>query len=64
MDNQFGIKLKKARQSVGVTQDKLARMLVVSKSIISKWENGKIYPQVRWVYEIADKLGVNPKDLI
>jgi transcriptional regulator with XRE-family HTH domain len=64
MDNQFGITLKKARQSVGVSQDKLAEMLLISKSLISRWENGKVYPQVRWIYEIAEKLGVNPEDLI
>ena len=64
MENVFGTKLKETREDLGISQDKVAKMLLVSKSIISRWESGKVYPQVRWVYEIADKLGVNPKDLI
>lgn len=60
----FGDNLREIREGKEISQKKLAEMLSVSKSIISKWENGKIYPQVRWVYEIADKLNVNPKDLL
>lgn len=60
----FGDRLREIRENKDVSQKKLAEMLSVSKSIVSKWENGRVYPQVRWVYEIADKLGVNPKDLV
>ena len=60
----FGDRLREIREDKEISQKELAEKLSVSKSIISKWENGKVYPQVRWVYEIADKLKVNPKDLI
>ena len=62
MENVFGTKLKETREDLGISQDKLAKMLLVSKSIISRWESGKVYPQVRWVYEIAKILKVNPTE--
>lgn len=60
----FGDRLREIREDKEISQKELAERLSVSKSIISKWENGKVYPQVRWVYEIADELKVNPRDLI
>lgn len=47
-----------------MSQKKLAELLKIDKSTVSKWESGKLYPQVTWIYKIADVLGVNPKDLI
>ena len=60
----FGDRLREIREDKEISQKELAERLSVSKSIISKWENGKVYPQVRWIYVIADELEVNPRDLI
>ena len=62
--NYFGVNLRRIRREKGISENDLAQMLAISKSIISRWENGKVYPQVIWVYQIADKLNVNPTELI
>ena len=60
----FGIKLRQIRKEKGISERELAQMLAISKSIISRWENGKVYPQVIWIYKIADKLSINPSELV
>lgn len=60
----FGDKLREIRENNDIDQKALAEMLSVSKSTVCKWENGKVFPQVRWLYVIAEKLKVNPKDLV
>lgn len=60
----FGNRLREIRRVKDVSQKNLAEMLSINKCMISKWENGKVYPQVRWIYEIAEKLKVDPKDLV
>lgn len=62
--SNFGGNLRQLRKEKGISQKKLAEQLSISKSMLSRWENGKLYPQVIWIYEIADKLKVNPKELI
>ena len=39
-----GIKIKKRRQVLGMTQDVLAERLGVSKSTVANWERGKHFP--------------------
>lgn len=36
----FGDKLKQARENAGISQEKFAEMLDVSRQSVSKWENG------------------------
>ena len=65
MDNNiFGDNLRQLREENGLTQKALADMLAISHQAISKWELGSAYPQVIWVYRIADVLRVNPERLI
>lgn len=56
--------MKRIRHEKGVSQRKLAEMLSIDESNISKWEHNKISPQVAWVYKIAEKLDVNPSTLV
>lgn len=63
-NNTFGKNLKKIREENGLTQKDLAEMIAISYQSISKWELGLVYPQVIWVYRIADALRVNPERLI
>ena len=58
MDNVFGTKLKETREDLGISQDKLARMLLVSKSIISRWENGKTMPDLSLMKPLCEILDV------
>lgn len=63
-NNTFGENLRRFREENGLTQQALADMLAISHQSISKWEKGVTYPQVIWVYRIADVLRVNPEKLI
>ncbi|KRK90926.1 helix-turn-helix domain-containing protein [Companilactobacillus futsaii] len=66
----FGERLKKLRKSRNFSQDKLADELnkkydkKISKSMISRWENGKNDIQMEMVHIIADYFNVNPVRLI
>lgn len=63
-NNTFGENLRQLREENGLTQQALAEMISISHQSISKWELGTSYPQVIWLYRIADVLGVNPTRLI
>ncbi|MGX6977943.1 helix-turn-helix domain-containing protein [Vagococcus elongatus] len=43
---QFGERLKKARMALGVTQEKVAADIHVSRQTISSWENERSYPDI------------------
>lgn len=60
----FSENLRRIRQEKGITQQELADRILICNQSISKWETGVVSPQVKWVYAIANVLGVNPKDLI
>ena len=60
----FSENLKRIRLEKGMSQQELANRITVCFQSVSKWETGAVSPQVRWVYEIAKVLEVNPKDLI
>ncbi len=47
-----------------MSQQELAEKITVCNQSVSKWETGAVSPQVRWLYEIAKALEVNPKELI
>ena len=42
----FAEKLKIARENAGLTQKELAEKLNVSTAAVSKWENGKGFPDI------------------
>ncbi len=42
MENEIGIKIKKLRQSLGLTLEEIANFVGVGKSTVAKWESGKI----------------------
>lgn len=62
--NIFGENLKRIRMEKGMTQKQLADKIMISTPNISRWENGEAYPQIIWVYAIANALQVNPEVLI
>ncbi len=59
----FGDNLKRIRESRGLTQEKLAELLLTSKQVISRYENGQRSPKVSVVAEYSKKLGVSITDL-
>lgn len=64
MNCTFGANLKKVRQEKGMSIYTLSAMVGCNPSNISKWENSKRYPQVIWIYRLADALKVNPERLV
>lgn len=58
--SEFGKRLKEARLDASLTQDELAKIMDVSKSTISMWENGNRIPPVDVVFPLARALRKPP----
>ena len=54
MKKIFGKRLKEIRKKNDELQSDLAEILNVDTSMISLWENGKNYPEVKKLIEIAE----------
>ena len=54
MKKIFGKRLNALRQKNGETQNDLAEIFQVNTSMISLWETGKNYPEVKKLIEIAE----------
>jgi len=63
--NQLGLKIKKLRQKLGLSQDDFARKADVPYTTLTKVETGVIKkPSVFVVSKIAKALNVNIEELI
>ena len=56
--NQMGIRARKRRQEIGLTQKDIAEASGVSRPFISEFEAGGRIPSVSVLNHIAEKLGV------
>lgn len=63
-DNVLGEHLKIARKQKGLTQNQLASLIGVQRSVISKYESGLIEPSIAQIERIADALGVSLETLL
>ncbi len=65
LDNKtFGNFIREKRIEKGLKQRELADLLYVTESAVSKWENGKSYPDITMIPNICKTLGVTEKELI
>ena len=64
MKKIFGVRLKELRIKEGETRKDLAQLLNVDISMISFWENGKNYPEVSRLIEIATHYNVSTDYLL
>lgn len=55
---EFNETLRNLRKEKGLSQERLAEMLDVSRQAISKWESGQSYPEVEKLIAISDLFGV------
>ena len=55
----FGDKLKEARKEAGLSQEKLAEKLSVSRSAVAKWENNRGMPDIENLKSMAQLLNVS-----
>lgn len=64
--NQYvtGAIIKKLREGRGLTQAVLAEKLSVSDKTVSKWENGRGYPDITMLEPLSKALGISVAELI
>ena len=60
----MAITLKAARVNAELNQAQAARLIGVTKDVISNWERGKSYPDVRHLPKIEEAYGVKYDQLI
>jgi transcriptional regulator with XRE-family HTH domain len=60
MDETLGTRIKAARKALGLSQDKLAKVLEVATMTVSRWETGALAPERENVRRLAEALGKEP----
>ena len=63
MENIVGANIETNRKNMNMTQSQLAEKLNVSRSVVSKWENGKTIPDSYLLPSLAKALNVTINDL-
>lgn len=61
---EIGSKIRSARTGAGLTQEKAAEALGVSRQTISNWENGRTYPDIVSVIKMSDLYQVSLDHLL
>ena len=61
---EIGKKLKNARIEAGLTQEKAAEKIDVSRQTIPNWENEKSYPDIISVIALSDLYSVSLDELL
>ena len=56
--------IKELRTEKCLTQKELAEKLNVSTAAVSKWENGKGFPDISILEQLSDKLGISITELV
>lgn len=60
----FGQVLKESREAAGLSQEALAHAIGSHATHISRLENGHKQPTLTTIFKIAEKLGLEPDELI
>lgn len=58
-----GDRLRLARAAAGLSQASLAARLGCRAAYVSDVERGRRTPTLDWLWEAADRMGANPRDL-
>ncbi len=61
---EIGSRLKNARNEMGLTQEKVAEELGVSRQSISNWENNRSYPDIISVIKMSDLYSISLDELL
>ena len=51
-------RIKNCRQSAGLSQEKMAELVGVSRQAVTKWETGQTSPSTENLFRLAEILGV------
>ena len=60
----IGSKIILLRNNMGISQEKLAEMLSVSRQSVSKWEMDQALPQIDKVLQLAELFSVSTEELL
>ncbi len=60
----MGKRIAKMRKSKGLTQDKLALLAEIDRSYVGRIERGEVNITIEKLYEIAETLGCDAKELL
>ena len=61
---KFSEKLQTLRKEKGLSQEKLAELLSVSRQAVSKWESGQTYPEIEKLIVLSDLFEITLDDLL
>ncbi|MDS7695578.1 helix-turn-helix domain-containing protein [Acinetobacter soli] len=61
---QFGQLVRKYRKERNISQEQLALLCNMDRSYLGRIERGEVNPTLEKIYEIAEKLEVNPINLL
>ena len=61
---EFSQKLQQLRKQKGITQEQLADAIFVSRTAVAKWEQGKGYPNIDSLKDLAKIFAVTIDDLL
>lgn len=64
MNQKIAVRLVEYRQTAGLSQEKLAEQLNVSRQAVSKWERGESLPDIGNIIALADLYGVTVDELL
>ncbi len=60
----LGKRIKEQRKSCGLSQEKVADLLGISRQSVTKWENGQSVPSTKNLFKLAEILGTTVDMLI
>lgn len=61
---ELGNRIRKARENCGCSQERLAEYVGVSRTAVSRWENGDSEPKLRHLVGIAELFSVSSDALL
>lgn len=61
---EIGVKLRDARLRAGMTQEKVAEEIQVTRQTISNWENEKSFPDIVSVIRLSSLYGISLDQLL
>ena len=64
MDNNIGKFIKIQREKNNISQTKLAELLFVDRTLISKWENDKLTPGIKEIIDMAKIFNISVEEFL
>lgn len=61
---EVGNRIREERESLGLSQEELARQIFVSRQTVSNWETGKTYPDVQSLLLLSNLFDVSVDSLV